>query len=231
MSKTSILIPFQSSDPNRKKAFKWLLTYYKKMLPEAEICIGTLHQSTPCKAKAVNQAAKKASGDIFVIIDADILCSPTHIQQSIQLLKHYPWVIPYKKVLDINKQSTSSLLETKPTWPLSLSVKTSPRFSSSILPAGGINILSKKCFYKVGGFDERFIGWGGEDDAFACAMDTLCGKHKRLNNSIYHLWHPTQRATGNSHYNENVLLARKYCKASGDIQEMKKIIKHSTNSY
>ena len=30
----------------------------------------------------------------------------------------------------------------------------------------GIQILTKKNFYFVGGYDERFVGWGGEDNAF-----------------------------------------------------------------
>ncbi|QCK82219.1 hypothetical protein E5Z46_08125 [Geobacillus kaustophilus NBRC 102445] len=42
----------------------------------------------------------------------------------------------------------------------------------------------------VGGFDERFSAWGGEDDAFSSAVNTLCGHYKRLEHTIYHLWHP-----------------------------------------
>ncbi|MFK4998906.1 galactosyltransferase-related protein [Bacillus sp. N9] len=54
---------------------------------------------------------------------------------------------------------------------------------------GGINVVPRKHFETVGGFDERFVGWGGEDDAFAASLNTLCGYVKRLDATIYHLWH------------------------------------------
>ncbi|WP_246031834.1 galactosyltransferase-related protein, partial [Salibacterium salarium] len=211
MTTTSFIIPFETDHGPREKAFHWIKKYYKTVIKDAEICVGTCHTKPFSKSKAVNNAAKKASGNILIIVDADIICSPALISKAIKLLHDNVWIIPYTQVKNITTTSTKKLLQTSPFWPLPTAVETQTVYKEKILPAGGINIIPKTCFKKVGGFDERFYGWGGEDDAFACSVDTLCGSHKRLQASIYHLWHPKVCAQKNPHYKENVKLASKYC--------------------
>jgi len=53
-----------------------------------------------------------------------------------------------------------------------------------------IHIVPREGFQTVGGWDERFRGWGGEDHAAMAAMDTLYGPHKTLPSSVTHIWHP-----------------------------------------
>ena len=49
----------------------------------------------------------------------------------------------------------------------------------------------------VGGFDESFIGWGYEDDAFRAALDVMVGKSLRLRGcNLYHMWHPVSPTDG-----------------------------------
>ncbi len=50
--------------------------------------------------------------------------------------------------------------------------------------------MSRNTFIVAGGFDERFIGWGGDDDAFVHALETLCGNYIKLGREVFHLWHP-----------------------------------------
>jgi hypothetical protein len=40
----------------------------------------------------------------------------------------------------------------------------------------------------MGGFDERFVGWGFEDMAFQATIVGLYG-HERIEGDVYHLWH------------------------------------------
>ena len=54
----------------------------------------------------------------------------------------------------------------------------------------------------MNGFDENFVGWGGEDNAFKLACDQILGPVKRLDGPLFHLWHPpTER---NSHTENHV---------------------------
>jgi hypothetical protein len=49
-------------------------------------------------------------------------------------------------------------------------------------------VVPRPLWDAVGGFDERFEGWGGEDDAFHAACRALCGT-ERLRGVAWHLWH------------------------------------------
>ncbi|WP_158737187.1 galactosyltransferase-related protein [Alteribacillus sp. YIM 98480] len=220
----SILIPFQTDNGPREKAFKWVRQFYSINMQNAEICVGKCNTPPFSKAHAVNKAAAKAAGNVYIILDADIICSPHLLLYSLQLLNKYSWIIPYSQVKNVSKSSTHTLLNTRPTWPLQINMDTKVNHFGKVLPVGGVNVISKQCFNKVGGFDERFYGWGGEDDAFACSVNTLCGHYKRLNTSIFHLWHPKSSAARNPYYSKNVELAHRYCNSSGNKREMKRII-------
>ncbi len=220
----SIIIPFKTDNGPRERAFTWMLNYYKEICPNADICIGTSNNPFN-KAKAVNEAAAKAKGSIFAIIDADIICGPAALHEAAELLMRYPWIIPFKEVLNLSKVSTSRLLTTSPSWPLPSHMSFKKRsFNERALPVGGINIMKRECFEAVGGFDERFLGWGGEDDAFAAAMNTICGHYMRTDDTILHLWHPPVEPQDNEQYDDNVQLALRYCRAQGKAHRMRRIL-------
>ncbi|MFB4163989.1 galactosyltransferase-related protein [Alteribacillus sp. JSM 102045] len=225
----SILIPFETDNGPREKAFKWIIEFYKHNLKNSEICIGTCNSKPFSKALAVNSAANKSTGNIFIILDADIICDPNLLLHSVQLLNKHAWIIPYTRVKNISKQSTQKLLNTSPSWPIQTALETKINRFGGVLPVGGVNVLSRKCFNMVKGFDERFYGWGGEDDAFACSVNTLCGPYKRLRTSIFHLWHPKSSASHNPYYSKNAKLAHRYCNTIGDKRGMIKIINERNN--
>ncbi|SDI21096.1 Glycosyl transferase family 2 [Alteribacillus persepolensis] len=220
----SILIPFQTDRGPRQKAFEWIKQFYAHNMKGTEICVGSCKTKPFSKAQAVNNAASNAKGEVFIILDADMICSPSILRQSVQLLDKYPWIIPYSTVKNISKSSTKQLMNASPAWPLPSNIQTKINYFGKALPVGGINVLPKKCFFNIGGFDERFVGWGGEDDAFACAVNTLCGRYKRLKTSVYHLWHPKSPVRHNPYYAKNTALAHRYCNSSNDKHAIKQII-------
>jgi predicted glycosyltransferase involved in capsule biosynthesis len=76
------------------------------------------------------------------------------------------------------------------------------RYNSNIpitRQTGLINCFSKETYQQVGGFDEEFIGWGAEDDAFVFKIRRVTGKrelrckggvvlhlgHKKVNDRSY----------------------------------------------
>lgn len=71
---------------------------------------------------------------------------------------------------------------------------------------------------RLGGFDERFRGWGFEDMAFQSASVGLIG-HERVEGDLFHLWHPRSPGLGQAAYGrvaeaaesiENALRGRQY---------------------
>ncbi|MBY6088672.1 galactosyltransferase-related protein [Priestia flexa] len=210
--KVSIIIPISFIDSTRKDAFLFVEKYYKKFFPDYELCIERCDETPFPKSRTINRCVKKSSGDILIIADADILINPKIIRNSIKLLDYSPWIIPFNEVINIKKESTAHLLKTTPEWPVPAFLETVKR---PFMGHGGINIVPRNYFDQIYGFDERFVGWGGEDDAFAASLNALCGYVKRLQNSVYHLWHDRQQ-TGN--YNNNVEILKPYLLGRKSIQ-------------
>lgn len=200
--KISLLIPFSSKDPVRRKNFQWLLQYWKHELPDAEIIIGKSKGRIFCKGEALNNAFKKSSGKVIAVVDADAYI-PGHIiercaNRILEEHRHHLWYVPYNRLYRLTEGITKLILDTDPTKPVRLprhpphsfyensgdKSKYGHRYGAmlTIFPREAVTIL--------GCFDERFKGWGGEDIAFLRAVDTLYGKHKIVNDNIFHLWHP-----------------------------------------
>ncbi len=191
----SVLIPYKAVNEYREKNFEWIKRRYETIMPNAEICIGNYDGEPFCKSIAVNNAAKNATRDIFIIADADIAFNIDQIKNAIEALNSYAWVIPYTGLFYLDFEKTNELYNRDPSVTLNeADFQRYCRFGGTdgYVFKGGINIVPRKYFEKVGGFDERFKGWGGEDDAFQRALDALCGQYFRLDATMWHLYHPLQ---------------------------------------
>lgn len=65
-------------------------------------------------------------------------------------------------------------------------VKLSPRQRQ--LPGGGLLVVHRRAWDAVGGYDERFVGWGHEDSALHTTL--LAEAHwDRIEGQAWHLYH------------------------------------------
>ncbi|MGM0904476.1 MAG: galactosyltransferase-related protein [Bacillota bacterium] len=225
MTNLSILMPYRSDHGPRDRAFKWVKAFYQKVLPEAEICVSDCTTDLFSRAEAINRSAKQATGDIFMIADADIILDPDIIKMSVQLLKEHAWVVPYSRVKHVSRKSTRALLNTEPSWPAQIDFEVSRTANAAARNfIGGVNIISRDNFEVVGGFDERFLGYGAEDDAFGHSVNTVCGRYLRLDTDIFHLWHPRVRTKSNPHYQANIALLKRYIQAGKSKKRMLNMI-------
>jgi predicted glycosyltransferase involved in capsule biosynthesis len=217
----SVLIPYKPDHGPRDEAFRWVSVFYQKYMPFAEVCLGHSNSTLFSRAQAINDAAQKAKADLFLIADNDIFYDPNLILEAKAKLKNHAWIILYTRVQNIQEECTKKLLQTDPAWPLVMPVQSIVRYPGS---KGGLTLIPRKHFEAVNGFDERFVGWGGEDDAFAYSVDTICGQHHRLDKEIYHLWHPNSKKYGNPNYENNYKLFLSYSRAKGKLKEMEQLI-------
>lgn len=79
---------------------------------------------------------------------------------------------------------------------------------------------------EMGGFDERFEGWGFEDMAVLSAALTLRGEPNRVPGRCYHLFHPRaqEREWAHPHYGINEYGGQRYFKAVGDPDAIRALI-------
>jgi hypothetical protein len=253
----SILVPFHCPDENNRRSvnWRWLKKYWECHLPGAEIVVGDDSFAGPdvpfSKSAAVNDAASRATGDIFVIVDADgyiDIDSVIHCAKSIREAKKKGqrlWYVPYRQFYRLTDEASQKVLNSDPRNPYGFSTPPNPKdvqdTSGSQLGhwyGAMIQIMSSEAFWEVGGWDERFRGWGGEDHAAMRATDTLYWRHKTMPVQVLHLWHPMISPDGTSnwvHWHERVWanqtesgandkLSGRYYGAYGDVKRMRALV-------
>lgn len=243
--KISLLIPFSTDDPFRQANFNWLLEYWKHELPGAEIIIGESKSKVFCKAEALNDAVAKSTGKILVILDADAYFDGNvieHCADKILKSRHPLWFVPYRRLYRLTKEATAMVTESDPKCPFKFphhvpeeyienaghKITYGHRYGAMCM------IFSYKAYRKIGGFDERFKGWGGEDVCLLRALDTVYGKHKTTNSNIFHLWHSIfghtyeeRRWEGQESGGSNWIISKRYGQADKNPSMMRKILEEA----
>lgn len=247
----SLLVPFRASSnaPHRARIWQWLSRYWKHELPDAEIVIGRSWSKTFSKTEAVNDAASRARGRIFVILDSDTYIRGEVVLRCARAIEDAQrrgikrWYIPYRHLYRLTESSTERVLTSNPCWPYRFpSPPPSDEVESTIGSMHGhrfgamIQIMPREAFETVGCMDPRFKGWGGEDVAFLRAVDTLYAKHKTVDSDVLHLWHPRIGDTvydrmweGQSRPGLNQQLANQYGRATGDRVRMRALVDAGCN--
>jgi glycosyltransferase involved in cell wall biosynthesis len=221
MNKISALIPYKPDNGRRDFLWNFVRTRYQQLMPQVELCVGFDDSELFCRARAINQAAQIATGDIFMLVDTDLVFDPGLIERIIEMIDLYPWIIPFSNVCRLTPEATERLIAGG--LPEKITVNKEDVEFSKVIVGAYINVMPRSSFEAVGGLDERFKGYGFEDVALAFSLETICGKHHRMEGTIYHLWHPSV-----SLYHKNFRYSRELCRrykaAAGDVGEMKKLI-------
>lgn len=93
---------------------------------------------------------------------------------------------------------------------------------------GGIYVTTPTAWWRVGGQDERFRGWGPEDYAFSIAHATLAGEPMpRHHGVLTHLPHPSPPEKADPTHPLAVAataLYQQYVAASGDVDAMAALV-------
>jgi GT2 family glycosyltransferase len=89
----------------------------------------------------------------------------------------------------------------------------------------GVVAVSREAWETIGGFDERYGSWGGEDQSAWAACWALTG-YERIEGVQAHLWHPTDRSQREDSptYPANDELMRRYLMAKRDPVAMRALL-------
>ena len=240
-----MLVPYRDDGSRRSATWNWLREYWEHELPGARVIIGQNGHVPFCKTMAVNDAFRRSQGDIVVILDADCYISGEVILDAAQRIrqarrKHRKlWFVPYRHFYRLTNAASQRVLNSDPDDPYRFSSPPpvhdtlSPKHSSSAHWFGAlIQVMPREAFELVGGMDEHFAGWGGDDVAMMHALDTLYARHKTINSDVLHLWHPTlvgrriweRRWDGQDTAGSNDKRSWRYKDAAGNPYRMKRLI-------
>jgi len=135
---------------------------------------------------AFNIAVKETNSDIYAFGDSDLIMKKEEFLEAVGELKNYEVVSPYRSVLDLSEDETKKNIED---WQRITRPGRGETDHQKINLCGGIVLFTRESFNKVGGWNEDFIGWGGEDDFMTLKVEALGMKTKEMPYKIYHLYH------------------------------------------
>lgn len=206
----SILYPWRSDNGPRQQIFDWVLTRSHKLFPDAEVIVADDNSPDFSRAGSRNEAARQATGEVFLFADADTVFSREQIERGLSLIRRgAPWVLPYGSLeyYNLTREHSRQLLECPPDVQLHKPIEWEHRLESW---AGAV-MVPRQAFEQICGYDERFNGWGGEDNALRFALDIVVGGHTRLAfENIQHVWHPRGDDFAGNEWPANRMLMRKY---------------------
>lgn len=210
-NKISFVIPFKTDNGFREEIFHWNVVRLGMLFPGVDIIIGRNDDEPFNRSAARNDGFRGVNTEYVAFLDADTVWDPVILDKAVGTLDAgAPWVIPYMKYHVTDQKTGRWMLESSPSIKLDDCVEEmsyehilSGPADHIYSPISGINVLRSDDMYKIGGFDESYVGWGWEDRAFAWAANKILGQAARFDGNIYHIWHPVKDTVDQPHYRTN----------------------------
>ena len=140
-----------------------------------------------CRSWTFNVAANQARGRILILHDNDMLVPCEYASRVIELMASGFDVVNLKRFVFYLSESHTIRIFSGDQDILSQA----PESIIQNLEGGGSVAISAEAFDRIGGMDEAFVGWGGEDNEFWERAGTLAvWPYGEL--PIVHLWHASQ---------------------------------------
>lgn len=176
------LVPWRAGDPRREK-------YWERVRPHLEALgypLFTGDSEGPWARSAACNAAAQAAGawEIALVADADTFLEPDVVHRTIQLVARTRGAArPHDHRWMLNSAASKLFLAH------GASQLEPGRHLRGDAPGGGALVVHREAFDEVGGYDERFIGWGYEDSAMNIELASR-RRWERVPGNSYHLSHP-----------------------------------------
>jgi GT2 family glycosyltransferase len=218
--KIRALVPRLSDNGERDRLWEYCRAHWADQLPAMEIVEGHHEGDGPFNRSAAVNFAAEGEWDFAVVLDADVIADAEQVTSAIGLAKETgELVLPYTMRHMLSAQGTEQILDGyQGNWNGWTAARERDRVSCCV-------IVPRALWDAVGGFDERFEGWGGEDEAFYNACRTVAGA-RRLPGTVWHLHHTASphNNTSTPLYRQALRLAQRYERATDDRNAMQHLL-------
>lgn len=222
-----------------------VLDYINDLLPKAQFNVKHVFQEDKGfrKTRALNNAVKVSEGDFLVFCDQDLVFGTDYIKTVKENANEKEFI--HFRPINLTQQERDKFVEIQENKEFSYKdfIKTLPQdYTLSVnktlkkdsvrrvlyklkLRKRGIKLvgmsygISKKNYLKINGYDEKYQGWGYEDDDFGNRLYAagIVGREGITKEIQLHLWHymdPTKKKSQNEGYyakrREEVLGRKEY---------------------
>lgn len=192
-----ILRPYRGDGAQRDRLAAWTGARWAANHPDLAMYSASGPLEGPFnRAAALNEAARLADADgrwdLAVVIDADIFIDPANVVAALERAGSSGKVTwAFRRWNGLTAEATADLLAGGglPSLGEPGTVTTEAIDKTNPISWSCCFVVPRAVWDDLGGFDERFRGWGWEDMAFQSVVCGLYG-HERLDGDVYHLWHP-----------------------------------------
>jgi hypothetical protein len=217
-NRTVVLVPRRAGIPERDRIWHWCRDIWQQQgwpIYEGHDDGEGLFNASLARNRAAAAADADGVWDVAIFADADTVPWDWRpVRQAVDLAARTDrFVRPFQTYFVLDEDATEAFMATglrprKGTRPLGQHVY------------GGIHVVSRTLWDESGGYDERFVGWGGEDTSYQFACQTLRG-YRRLTGEVFHLYHPMQRRDPSKpEFIANRALEKRYVDASKNREKM-----------
>ena len=223
--KVAILVHRRGGFPDRDRLWAFCRTWWLNDFPDWEVHEGTGPDGAFCRSHAINEAATKAGDwDVAVIIDADVLVDPAAVRSAVDLaVATDSMVLAYHRRVLLGENGTNQILSGfRGNWD-GLDRQCADRYDA----CSSAVVVTRALWDAVGGFDERFVGWGWEDVAFRVACETVSGREMtKIAATCWHLFHITSSGNNSRQttFRANKKLGDTYSAARFDDAKMSELL-------
>lgn len=218
--KARIIVPRLADRGERDRLWAYCRRHWQTELPALEIFEGHHEGDGPFNRSAAINRAAEGDWDFAVILDSDTILDAEQVIAGIEDAEETGClVLPYKLRNMLSKAGTRRILGGyRGSWESMIANRESNRVSCCV-------IVPRALWDAVGGFDERFEGWGGEDEAFHLACAALGGV-RRLDGANWHLHHAASphNNTGSPLHRQALRLTQRYEAAARSEFEMRRLL-------
>ncbi len=210
-----ILVPWRTDDGVRAKVWAACRRRWETLFQDWPIYEGASPDGPFNRSAAINDAARQAGEwDVALVIDADVMLPQKNVREAVKRAAQTGKAVwPHRRWRSISKDDSERILA-KPLAAeaalgkggiesshltyrdvgdhliVDLIVDDTNSFSWSCAIA-----IRRDAWDRIGGYDERFVGWGHEDGAFSSAVMGLID-HDRIEGDVLNLWHPRSPGAG-----------------------------------
>lgn len=182
-----VVIPWRDSGcSDRQKALDYLVSHYGRHW-QVQVYEGDGNLN---RARLRNEAVASSSWDVEAVIDADVFIPPAQVAYAFKWAEQERRLVkPYFVVGYTSRSASAEWISTTRD-----DLITANEFARLSVPWEGIHggafVMQRDAWLEVGGMDEGFEGWGGEDNAFneTCAKEL--GPIGLVDGYAFHLYHP-----------------------------------------
>lgn len=185
--RVAVFVPRRGDGGHRDKLWEFCRAWWLERHPNWPIYVGRSPDGPFNRSAAVNDAAAQAGDwEVGIVLDADVIVNPEAVYDSVATATRTgKLVITHTRRVDLTRRGTEMVMNGyRGPWtkrPVQGRVWDVSESSCVVVP--------RALWEKVGGFDERFRGWGYEDTAFRFLCEREAGPVIKIDGDVFHLWH------------------------------------------